>query len=62
LQNNDTSLTPDSITTAFSQAKLSAQNTPNNLNESSLDERLEKKRKERELYVIYNYWLFFHSG
>ena len=50
-------LTPESITTAFSQTKLSTQqSTPPALsstafsqNESSLDERIEKKRREREL-------------
>jgi hypothetical protein len=47
-------LTTDSITTALSQTKLSngqASSTPNStaIVDASLDERLEKKRREREL-------------
>ena len=59
-QPNNEPLTPDSITTAFSQTKLTngqtsttINNNNNNSNEANLDERLEKKRRERELYVSY---------
>ena len=52
-------LTTDSITTAFSQTKLSngqPSSTPTSTGTSAdtnLDERLEKKRRERELYVFF---------
>ncbi len=56
-------LTTDSITTAFSQTKLSngqpssTSTSTGTSADTNLDERLEKKRRERELYVFFNFYL-----